>query len=114
MNERSVGSLTEERAAKYLTEQGITVLETNYRCPLGEADIVGKDTDGTIVFAEVKFRRSLSYGLPEEAVHTTKQNKLRRTALYYLTEHRLSPETALRFDVVAMDSTEIRWYRDAF
>ena len=73
MNERSVGSLTEERAAKYLTEQGITVLETNYRCPLGEADIVGKDTDGTIVFAEVKFRRSLSYGLPEEAVHATKQ-----------------------------------------
>ena len=114
MNERSVGSLTEERAAKYLTEQGITVLETNYRCRLGEADIVGREADGTVVFVEVKFRRSSSYGLPEEAVNTTKQNKIRRTALYYLTEHRLSQETAVRFDVVAMDSTEIRWYRDAF
>ena len=114
MNERSVGSLTEERAAKYLTEQGLTVLETNYRCRLGEADIVAKDTDGTVVFAEVKFRRSLSYGLPEEVVNTAKQNKIRRTALFYLTEHRLSPETAVRFDVVAMDSSEIRWYKDAF
>ena len=114
MNKRTVGSETEARASEYLMSQGLRIVVKNYRCRLGEIDLIAAEPDGTVVFVEVKFRRSSSYGLPEEAVNTTKQNKIRRTALYYLTEHRLSPENAVRFDVVAMDSTEIRWYRDAF
>ncbi|MBO4696847.1 MAG: YraN family protein [Lachnospiraceae bacterium] len=114
MNERSVGTLTEERASEYMTKQGYTVLARNYRAVTGEIDLITQSPDGTIVFAEVKYRRSDRYGLPEEAVSLKKQETIRRTALWYLRERKMSPETAVRFDVIAMDTNEIRWYRDAF
>ena len=114
MNERSVGTLTEERASEYLTCNGLQVLERNYRCKIGEIDIVARDADGTFVFVEVKYRRTRNLGLPEEAVGIRKQEIIRRTALWYLTEHRYSPESAMRFDVIAMEPDEIRWYRNAF
>ncbi len=97
-----------------MTEQGLTVLERNYRTRVGEIDLIAKSPDGVIVFAEVKYRRSDRYGLPEEAVGIKKQETIRRTAMWYLRERKMSPETAMRFDVIAMDSNEIRWYRDAF
>lgn len=97
-----------------MTEQGLTVLERNYRTRVGEIDLIAKSPDGVIVFAEVKYRRSDRYGLPEEAVGIKKQETIRRTAIWYLRERKMSPETAMRFDVIAMDSNEIRWYRDAF
>ena len=114
MNERSVGTLTEERAAAFLLEQGLTVLAKNYRCKTGEIDLIAKEADGTMVFAEVKYRRTDSYGLPEEAVGRKKQETIKRAAMWYLREQRMSDETAMRFDVIAMDTNEIRWYRDAF
>lgn len=114
MNERSVGTRTEEHASEFLEKNGLTILCRNYRCRLGEIDIVAKEDDGTLVFAEVKYRRTVERGLPEEAVNIRKQEIIRKTALWYLTEHGLSPESAVRFDVIAMDTREIRWYRDAF
>lgn len=114
MNERSVGTRTEERASEFMTEQGLTVLARNYRTKVGEIDLIAESPDGVIVFAEVKYRRSERYGLPEEAVGIRKQETIRKTALWFLRERKLSPESAVRFDVIAMDSNEIRWYRDAF
>lgn len=114
MNERSVGTRTEERASEFMTEQGLTVLARNYRTKVGEIDLIAESPDGVIVFAEVKYRRSDRYGLPEEAVGIRKQETIRKTALWFLRERKLSPESAVRFDVIAMDSNEIRWYRDAF
>lgn len=114
MNERSVGTLTEQRAAEYLTAKGLRILEMNYRCRIGEIDIIADAPDGTLVFAEVKYRRSELYGLPEEAVGSRKANNIRKVALWYLTERGLTQDSAMRFDVVAMDSREIRWYPNAF
>ena len=114
MNKRSVGALTEARASEFLAEHGLTVTERNYRTKTGEIDLIAVSGDGTVVFAEVKYRRSNDYGLPEEAVSTKKMETIRKTAMWYMRERKMSPEAAVRFDIIAMDSNEIRWYRDAF
>ena len=114
MNKRTVGSETEARASEYLMSQGLRIVVKNYRCRLGEIDLIAAEPDGTVVFAEVKYRRTNASGYPEEAVDFRKQETIRRAALWYLTEHRLSPESPMRFDVIAIDSTEIRWHKNAF
>ncbi len=113
MNKRSVGSLTEHRACEYLCSQGCMIVERNYSCRLGEIDIVARDGE-ELVFAEVKYRRSRNFGLPEHAITATKMRRMRRVAEWYMAERGISSETALRFDVIAMDSEELRWYRNAF
>ncbi len=90
------------------------MLKRNYRCKSGEIDLIAADRDGTLVFTEVKYRRTPYMGYPEEAVGLRKQETIRRAALWYLKEQRLSPDVPMRFDVIAMDSKEIRWHRDAF
>ena len=113
MNRRTTGNETEEAAVRYLREQGYRIIERNYRCRLGEIDIVAEE-GGYLVFAEVKYRRTAAYGLPEEAVDAKKAERIRRTALWYMKEHRISPDTAIRFDVAAMDANGIRLYQAAF
>ena len=113
MNKRTVGSDNEKRALTFLQEQGYVPLRQNYSCFCGEIDIVAED-DGDLVFAEVKYRRTPEYGLPEQAVDARKQAKIRRVAMCYLKEHKLPTDTDIRFDVVAMDEREIRLYRNAF
>ncbi|MBO4627832.1 MAG: YraN family protein [Lachnospiraceae bacterium] len=113
MNKRSVGSVTEERAMEYLTGQGYEPVQRNYRCRAGEIDLVARDGE-YLVFAEVKYRRTEEFGLPEEAVDAKKQLRIRRAAAWFLKEQRIPEDTPVRFDVVAMDSREIRLYKDAF
>lgn len=113
MNKRSVGSSYEEIAAAYLLKEGFEILERNYRSRQGEIDIVAKDGE-LIVFAEVKYRKSLNYGYPEEAVTYRKQCTIRNTAKYYLYTHGYHQETACRFDVVAILGEDIKLIKDAF
>ncbi|MBP5410454.1 MAG: YraN family protein [Lachnospiraceae bacterium] len=113
MNRRTVGTANEERAAKYLREHGYSVIAQNYRCVFGEIDIVAEEK-GEIVFAEVKYRRTTAFGLPEEAVDIHKQARIRKIAMVFLKENRMPQDMAMRFDVVAMDEREIRLYRNAF
>ena len=113
MNKRSVGSVTEERAMEYLTGLGYEPVQRNYRCRAGEIDLVARDGE-YLVFAEVKYRRTEEFGLPEEAVDAKKQMRIRRAAECFLKEQRVPADTPVRFDVVAMDSREIRLYKDAF
>ena len=113
MNKRSVGSVTEERAMEYLTGLGYEPVQRNYRCRAGEIDLVARDGE-YLVFAEVKYRRTEEFGLPEEAVDAKKQMRIRRAAEWFLKEQRVPSDTPVRFDVVAMDSREIRLYKDAF
>ena len=114
MNKRTVGSKTEARASEYLITKGLRILVKNYRCRLGEIDLIAAEPDGTVVFAEVKYRRTNASGYPEEAVDFRKQESIRRAALWYLSEQHMSPDSAMRFDVIAIDSTEIRWHRNTF
>jgi putative endonuclease len=96
------GAQSESLAARLLKRRGYTILETNYRTPLGEIDIIARDRD-TIVFVEVKARRSLGFGGPKWAVTPKKQRKISMVALYYLKTTRQSQAKA-RFDVVAIRS----------
>jgi putative endonuclease len=96
----STGKRGEELAATYLAEAGYRIIEHNYRCLFGEIDIVAEDGE-TLVFVEVKSRRSDAYGDPQLAVGHQKQKKISRVAMHYLEEKRLCHRPA-RFDVVAV------------
>ena len=68
MNKRKKGGEMEDLACRFLEERGLRVLHRNFRSRTGEIDIVCREKDGTLVFTEVKYRRSLDQGCPEEAV----------------------------------------------
>lgn len=108
-----MGQEQENRAAVYLTERGYKILEKNYRCRMGEIDLIAFH-QGYLVFVEVKYRRGNRAGRPEEAVDFRKQKKISQTAAWYLKEKGLSLDTPCRFDVVAITPEEIRVFPDAF
>lgn len=99
-----LGSMGEELAARYLEQRGYDIIDRNYRCPEGEADLVAYDQDDDeVVLVEVKTRRSRSercYAYPEEAVTSEKQRRYRRIALCYIAEH--YPVQSIRFDVIGV------------
>ncbi len=104
LNQRQqFGKESEQLAATYLKRKGYRIIETNYRCPVGEIDIIARQK-GILVFVEVKARRSSRFGSPKAAVTATKQRKLSMAALDYLKRENLINARA-RFDVVAIDTT---------
>lgn len=95
-----LGRYGEEVAARHLVDAGLAILERNWRCDLGEIDIVARDGD-VLVVCEVKTRSGVGFGLPVEAVTRAKSLRLRRLAVRWLTEHDVhAPE--VRFDVVGV------------
>ena len=98
---RELGSWGEAAAARFLEGRGYLVRETNYRCPEGEIDIVAQKDD-CLVFVEVRTRRSLGFGTPEESVTAAKKEKLTNTALYYVATHTGLPAD-WQVDVVAVE-----------
>ena len=100
------GKESESLAVSHLKKNGYEILERNYRSKLGEIDIIAKDK-GTLVFVEVKAKRSDRFGNPKEAVTLKKQRKISQVALYYLNDTNQSRVKA-RFDVVAISSMEDR------
>lgn len=113
MNKRKVGSDKEGIAAEYLKTKGVTVLESNFRCRQGEIDLICEDGE-YLIFVEVKYRRNNDTGAPEEAVGYAKQKKICRVSDYYRLIHHLADDTAIRFDVIAIEGEKIRWIPDAF
>ena len=94
------GAVGESVAARFLQDQGLVILQRNYRFERGEIDIVAQEGD-ELVFVEVKSRRSKSFGEPEEAVTQKKQEQIRKVAEGYLYEH-AAENSPCRFDVVAI------------
>ncbi len=78
----TLGGWGEDLAENYLKKRGYIIVERNFRCRLGELDIIALD-GAELVFIEVKTRKSRSYGLPCEAVNAEKLRHLKRTAAYY-------------------------------
>ncbi len=97
----TLGARGEEIAAAYVRARGYDVGERNYHCRYGEIDLVCRH-QGTVVFCEVKLRRSGAYGLPEEAVTARKVRRLTLTAQTYLMERGLE-DADWRLDVVAIE-----------
>lgn len=83
---QALGSYGERMAVRYLRDQGLEILACNWRCSVGEVDIVARDGD-CLVVCEVKTRRSTSFGSPIEAVTYPKLARLRRLAAAWLHEH---------------------------
>lgn len=110
------GRSSEARAARHLKKNGYRILEQNYRTPVGEIDIIAKDGQ-TLVFVEVKARRTAGYGSPKQSVTPRKQRKISMAALYYL-KTRKGMSLRARFDVVAIttagQSERIEIVKNAF
>lgn len=111
-NRRKTGADYEKAAGFYLKQMGYEILQFNYRCRLGEIDLIAKD-GAYYVFCEVKYRADERKGSPLEAVDARKQQKIFRTAMYYLTEQQLE-DVPCRFDVVGIEGTKITLIKNAF
>ena len=116
MERISKGKKGEDAAASFLAKEGYKIIERNFRCPLGEIDIVALDK-GVLVFVEVKTRSSNKFGLPEEAVNRRKQHQMAKAAQFYISRKKLFNSPA-RVDVVAVilsdEKIEVRVIRNAF
>ncbi len=97
MDRQSLGQFGEDCAVRYLRRKGYTILERNYRCRLGEIDIIAKKR-GYLAFVEVKLRKDDSFGAAREFVTRGKQERILKTALLWLSQHELALQP--RFDVI--------------
>ncbi len=113
------GKLGEDMASAFLIKKGYAIVERNYHSRWGEIDIIAEQAP-YIVFAEVKTRRKNGRCSPEETVTIAKQQKIIRTALWYLSEHLEYEDFQVRFDVISLrtgknDQVEsIQHFQDAF
>ncbi|MGN0362778.1 MAG: YraN family protein [Bilifractor sp.] len=117
MNKRRTGSGYELMAARYLEDNGYVILRQNFRCRMGEIDLIARDEASEqhcIVFVEVKYRRNAGSGLPEEAVHAQKQQRICRVADYFRLQYRIPWDTPCRFDVIAIEGQQLRHHTNAF
>ncbi len=95
-----LGEKGENLAVKFLRRKGYRIVATNFRSLLGEVDLVAQEGD-TTVFVEVKTRRSIEYGVPQESITSNKQAQILKTALIYLKKNNLGGGN-YRFDVVSI------------
>lgn len=115
---RSLGSDAEQLALRYVVREGAVIVDRNFRCRLGEIDIVASD-EGCLAFIEVRYRGRGSYTRASLTVDRFKQKKLIRTAAMYCASHAPHANRTTRFDVVAIDEglngdCHIDWIKDAF
>ncbi|TET17417.1 MAG: YraN family protein [Dehalococcoidia bacterium] len=101
MKRRDTGILGEKLARDFLKQRGYHILETNYRCPQGEIDIVAKHKD-SLVFIEVRAKKSPEFGSPEESITPVKRERMRATASHYRQTHNNLPPL-WRIDVVVVE-----------
>ena len=115
---RQTGNDGEARALAHLLRHGLVLVERNYRVAAGpraaggEVDLIMRDRDGTLVFAEVRARRGLSHGGAAASVGAAKQRRLVYAAQRYLLRYASPPPC--RFDVLALDGEGIEWLKGAF
>lgn len=112
---KSRGDLGEEKAASFLAEKGWVVCERNFRAPTGEIDIIA-EKDGELAFVEVKAWAALPQAELEHSINRRKQQRIVRTARYYLSRRPRCADMRVRFDVVFLDvgASCIRHIENAF
>lgn len=123
---KKLGCQVENLVCDYLRRQKLKLIDRNYRCRLGEIDLIMQDKT-LLIFIEVRYRQHCSFGSSLESVNLNKQNKIIKTAEYYLLSKRLSEKIACRFDVVGvkpatqkllniskLDSAQVEWIKNAF
>ena len=115
---RAVGDQAEADALRFLQEHGLTLVQKNFQCRLGELDLIMRD-GRCLVVVEVRRRNSRSFVAANLTVDRRKQQKLIRTAAMFLAWNDAYATVPLRFDVVGVDvdadgATSINWISDAF
>lgn len=116
---REYGLWVEQQAQRYLEQCGLHTIERNFRCKLGEIDIIMLD-GAQLVFVEVRFRRNPNFASAAASVDYYKQHKLRRCAEFFLLTQRRYAQHSCRFDVLAAqpgaaaDRLDFRWIKQAF
>ena len=115
---KSVGDAGEALALAHLERQGLTLVQRNYRVAAGpnarggEVDLILRERDGTLVFVEVRARRSAAFGGAAASVTASKQRRLVFAAKHFLRRYSALPPC--RFDVVAIEGESVQWLRGAF
>jgi putative endonuclease len=114
---RQSGAYWEKAAESFLLARGLALLQRNFSSRFGEIDLIMEEQN-TLVFVEVKYRKSNSHGSGADAVTYHKQGRISRTAAWYLVKNPQRAEQFCRFDVVSIDPDKkgqgIDWIKDAF
>jgi putative endonuclease len=115
---KAIGDEAETRALAWLQARGLTLVQRNYRIArgpharAGEVDLILRERDGTLVFAEVRARRSMDAGGAAASVGAAKQRRVVFAAQHFLAGLAVAPPC--RFDVIAIDGEHIEWLKAAF
>lgn len=115
---KTLGDAGEARALAHLERAGLRLVQRNYRLAggphrrAGEVDLIMRDRDGTLVFVEVRRRRSAAHGGAAASISWAKRERIVRAAQHFLL--RLPSPPPCRFDVVAIDGDRLEWLRAAF
>lgn len=109
------GSQAERYARDYLIAQGLRWITSNYRCRMGEIDLIMRDSED-LVFVEVRHRSSAAFGGALSSITYGKKQKLIKAASHYLVVHHLYDRHPMRFDVISLDGMRptIQWIKNAF
>lgn len=114
---RQLGNQSESLAKKFLAQNGYTVVRTNFSCSQGEIDLIVRDKQ-MLIFAEVRSKTNQHYGEPLETVNWKKQQKIKKTAQYFLYHHQEMQQYYCRFDVISIvwqdGAANLQWIPDAF
>ncbi len=113
INNRETGTKYENRAAEYLELNGYQILNKNFRCKIGEIDLIARK-EQYLCFIEVKYRSDTKKGFPAEAITPTKIRRITKTAQFYMLTHHLSPDLPCRFDAVVILGDRIELIQNAF
>ncbi|HEU4531397.1 MAG TPA: YraN family protein [Steroidobacteraceae bacterium] len=122
MDRQALGAQAEGIARRHLTAHGLELVCENYRCRVGELDLVMRER-GTLVIVEVRMRRASRFGGARASIHGGKKRRIVRAAQHLLMTHRALARLPVRFDVVTLDrcadagegvETRVEWSRAAF
>lgn len=110
---RQIGQEKEKEALQFFEKKGWKLIAKNFLCRGGEIDLIFKNKENTIIFVEVKYRSSFSHGVPQLTVLPYKQNRLIKTALFFIKKNKLQGHD-FRFDVLALFPAGIEHIPNAF
>lgn len=114
---RSTGEYWEKKAESFLRSHGLMLVRRNFSCRQGEIDLIMQD-EGTLVFAEVRFRKNAGFGTGAETVSRKKQSRIITAAMIYLGRNTRYSNSPCRFDVVSVANhhgqAQFNWIKNAF
>lgn len=114
---RKLGFEIESMALSFLEKNGFSLLVRNFHCRRGEIDLIGL-LEASLIFVEVRYRKNINFGYPQESVTVRKQRKIKHAAAYFLKCHPFYTKFSCRFDVIAVtlrkQEFELDWIPNAF